>query len=279
MKIGTNEVENQVKSMCKFMKDKETLVVKKKIMRSKINDAFRGLKAEEKENKYVWRNAKKLLKDNIRTEYLEVWKEYTAQYRRLRNEKNRKKVVWLGKKWRSNDVQRNTGIPDVIRNVVVQDEELSPEFTSEARMYGNVVLSKEEKEAVKIPPNFGIQSSIDTKEVMVSVEEALNKLRWNRIIMNNQQTSNNNNNGQEEDGFIEDNKVDINKLKRTGLPFNQFVSMPRGVSEEEEIRLHKFKHEVRKVAENLRKESREWTNLSDVEARGLERLKERISKK
>ena len=27
--IGTNEVENQVKNMCKYMKDKETLGIKK----------------------------------------------------------------------------------------------------------------------------------------------------------------------------------------------------------------------------------------------------------
>ena len=50
-------------------------MVKKKIMRSKISDAYRDLKKTEKENKYIWHNAKKLLKDNIKKEYMEVWKE------------------------------------------------------------------------------------------------------------------------------------------------------------------------------------------------------------
>ena len=89
----------------------------------------------------------------------------------------------------------------------------------------------------------------------------------------------NNGNIQEEEEFIEDSKIDINKLKRTDLPFNQFVSMPGGVSEEEEIRLHKFKNEVKSIAESLKTESKGWSNLSEGELKGLERLKERIGER
>ena len=60
--------------------------------------------------------------------------------------------------------------------------ELTDEFSSEPRQYGNVSLSENEVKVLSLPPKFGMYRKIDQVQCKIDVEESLNKLRWNRII-------------------------------------------------------------------------------------------------
>ena len=63
--------------------------------------------------------------------------------------------------------------------------ELDGEFSSEARLYGNVTLDEEEKQALELPQKFGVYRKLDPVQCKIDVEESLNKLRWNRIFAEN----------------------------------------------------------------------------------------------
>ena len=49
-------------------------------------------------------------------------------------------------------------------------------------MYGKVELDEEETEALRLSPKFGLFRKLNASMSRIDVEEALNKLRWNRII-------------------------------------------------------------------------------------------------
>ena len=151
---------------------------------------------------------------------------------------------------------------------------LPEEFSSEPRLYGNVNISDNEKKVLELPPKYGIYKKVSVRDCIISVEESLNKLRWNRII-------NNQNVRQEEKEFINttDNHVNINLLKPSELPFNNYAKMPTATRFEEEVRLQQFKNRVVESAKKISRESDDWVNLDEELKKGLEILQERVRKR
>ena len=152
-----------------------------------------------------------------------------------------KKVNWLKKKWGEATKNEEAQVEDFVRNIVVKDEVLTEEFSSEPGKYGNAVVDEMEWKVLTIPPKLGLYRKITTRDIIISLEEALNKLRWNRMYeVKSSEIA--------EENFVEGNKVDINKLKRTELPFNYIVNMPGALKQEEEVRIQNFKNEVKEIA-------------------------------
>ena len=121
-----------------------------------------------------------------------------------------------------------------------------------------------------LSPKFGLMEDISIINCRIQVEEALNKLRWNKIIDNDQRST---------DGDLFDmntNTIDINNLKVTSLPFNPSVMMPWSLKEEEEIKMEKFKGEVMSAVKKMKGKNRKWSNLSREEKVGMESLKEEL---
>lgn len=59
---------------------------------------------------------------------------------------------------------------------------LPPEFSSLPRLYGGVQLDEEEKVALELPVKYGLYRKVSVTQCKIDLEEALNKLRWNKII-------------------------------------------------------------------------------------------------
>ena len=90
-----------------------------------------------------------------------------------------KKVEWLVSKWKRGEEV----IPEVYEGVTIVSEEAFPiEFDNEPRLYGGVDISDSEKTALKLPPKFGLLEDVNVTQCRIQLEEAINKLRWNKII-------------------------------------------------------------------------------------------------
>ena len=119
-------------------------------MRAKINDAYKDKMEYEKKNKRIWKDSKTLLKDRMRTEYLNVWREFITKYKNELKVANEKKANWLINKWQWRKV-----VPEELRGIVIKDQDIPAEFSSDPRVYGGVELNNAEKELLELPPNFG----------------------------------------------------------------------------------------------------------------------------
>ena len=113
-------------------------------MREKIDDSFREYKECGKKNTEIWRTSKSTIRPHIRERYLDIWREYTKKYFIENRKRLRKKVEWMKKEWKPARIE----YPDTYREVELMDTELTEEFSSEPRLYGNIELEENERKVV-----------------------------------------------------------------------------------------------------------------------------------
>ena len=144
-------------------------------------------------------------------------------------------------------------------------------FAHDCRLYGRVEVNDNEKEALLLPPKFGLFEEIDIKKCRIQLEESVNKLRWNKLFGKREV--------KQSQLFDSTTKVmDINNLRVTTLPFNPSVRMPGSLKRNEEIKVARFKDEVMQEAKKLRKSERKCSNLTENEKMGLQSLQEKVKK-
>ena len=164
--------------------------------------------------------------------------------------------------------------PDSYDGIVLKDQELSSEFSSEPRIYGNAQVSEDELKVLNLPPEYGLYQKVNVQTMTIETERALNKLRWKRIIEKSDGTN--------EEKFLvtteRDGKktLNINNLRCTELPFNPNVAMPSSITFNEEVKYHQFKEEVKTIAEKYKKKTGDQTNLTDDERNGLKTLTQKV---
>ena len=272
LKMSTPEVESNIKRTCRLLNEREKQYVKMKIMRKKIADSFECLRSERKNTSRLWKMDKKVIPITIRADYLHRWRSYTELYKRQLSEHFDKRVTWILKKWRS----KTQTSPNVVRDIIVNNVELTEEFASDPRKYGEVTLTEEHEMVLRLPPKFGLFRKINPIQCKIDTEEALNKLRWTKKFM--KEGGGERRGGREVPGMVDDTDmtVDINRLKVTDLPFNPSVTMPSGLEVDEEVKMHMFKVEVDQVVRHMEKESKEWSNLSEVERKALGEMVEKV---
>ena len=176
--MATNDVEYSAKRLSRLLSAKQRFDVKMQMMRKKISNAYKNMQEKIKINTETWREAKKIIKGEIRIRYLNRWREYIKNLKRSLADKNEKKIAWIKKKWIKEKREKNSDM----RGINIEDSELTEEFTSEPRLYGRVQVTEDELAVLRLPPKFGVYKRIDTLQCRIDVEESINKLRWNRII-------------------------------------------------------------------------------------------------
>ena len=129
----------------------------------------------------------------------------TGLKKKLTN-KNKRKVKWLRRKW-GKERDQDVRMLDVRED---EDEgELGNEFSSDPRLYGGVVVSEDEMKVLRLPPKFGVYRKVSETQCKIDVEEAVNKLRWNRII--NEKKDGGQGEGSTEQGRTEEPLVFVDK--------------------------------------------------------------------
>ena len=269
-RIGTTTVENTIRKLCSHPEGefhtKTRLKILDMVMKEKLSDAYRCYRKKKYESNKIWRESRTIIKGNMRGEFLNTWRRYVTRKRKEIIDDVDKKVEWLKSKWKQEEV-----IPKVYEDIIIDPEDTIV-YDNSPRVYGaDIDLTEEEKAVLSLPPKFAMFEKIDLTECRIRTEEALNKLRWNRLI-------NNNDSDVTEPQFFDANNqiVDINNLKATTLPFNPKVSMPGPVKQQEEVRLSKFRDEVMEAAKKCSEKTKNNSNLTASEKKGLTSLKKKI---
>ena len=151
---------------------------------------------------------------------------------------------------------------------------MEEEFNSEPRIYGGVEVSQKEGGVLELPPKYGIFGRVTKVDTLISMEEAINKLRWKKAYEKEREN-------RTEATFIHPRNdqmiVDINCLRLSTLPYNNKARMAPPMKQEEEVKVQYFKNEVIKVAEEFeKKKDLQMSNLEKNMREGLKSLKERV---
>ena len=133
------------------------------------------------------------------------------------NDKQKKKVAFLKCRY-----ERKMETPNEINGIIIEDQEITDDYTSIPRCYGNVEINSDEQDVLSLPPKYAIFEKVDKIECMAEIEKGLTKMRWN-------QKSNEDKNKQIVDRFIniDNNTMNFNGMKPTELPFNKRVYLPK----------------------------------------------------
>ena len=165
--IATNDIEHAVKKLTLSQNAKSKL--RSRLMNGKIRDALRTQAVRRVEERVEWKKCKRLLPGIFLQGYLDIWYRERTDIAKKIDERHKKKLNHLLKKW-----DRTPKIPDAVCGVEVDPDisGLDGEFSSEARLYGNVTLDEEEKQALELPPKFGVYRKLDPVQCKIDVEES-----------------------------------------------------------------------------------------------------------
>ena len=261
--ISTNDIEYRLRRFTRWINRNDMLIMKKRIMKKKINDAYRQLSIFRKQSIDIWKRSKTFIPANIRGLYITVWKRQKDEFRNAEKEKYTQRFDWLKQKWKADNV-----VPDSIRDISVCDLPLRAEFTSVPRTYGGVVFSEEEMQVLKLPPGFALLPDIRVSSCVIDAETALNKLRWKRnfnVVQIKEEVYN-----------VDTQTIDMRNIKTSELPFNAKVYMPKAVGKEEEIRFERFKEDVKDIAQDVIKDHKREGNVNSSVKTGLQSLKNKV---
>ena len=70
-------------------------------------------------------------------------------------------------------------LPKEIDGIKMEDQELDGRFNATIKQYGGVTLDEDEREDLKLQPNFAVYDKIDDLNFMANTEKTFNSLRWN----------------------------------------------------------------------------------------------------
>ena len=271
LKLGTSTVEEQVTKLCTH-KDKRVFKqavqckLKMVAMKEKLNDAFGEYHKGKHGNNKVWREAKQKMTPRTCRNYLDGWRCYVVELKKKLTDATEKKIAWLKSRWK----KKEDPIPDTYKVITIQidgDTMYPPEFSNQPRVYGTLDINEAEEAIVSMPPKFARYQKLDKRRIRIQVEEALNKLRWNKLIDDSEPSVN----------FFDNSSdsFDINKLNVTSLPFNPNVMMPRAVDEQLEVSMHRFRDGVMNTVSRMDVVV-QCSNLNENERAGLKSLSERV---
>ena len=185
------------------------------------------------------------MSEGVCVNYVTIWRREKQTYQRNLHELVRKKLVNLTNRYSTRFVA-----PDAVRGIVVEEQEVPVEFSTEPRCYGDVVLDTNERNALSLPPKYAVHAKLDVVDCEAQVEKGLAKLRWSikeseredavgRPIVS----------GAFKTGT---NSLDFSLMRATDLPFNQRISLPDRVDDATEVKMFTLKERLKEVTEEVR---------------------------
>ncbi len=125
-------------------------------------------------NTRVWRAEKLILREyNVFNAYISLWRKEKQQYQTELREKLRLKVSTLIRRYSSQEA-----IPESVRGIVIEDQQVPEEFSTGPKCYGGVEINMDEQAVLSLPPKYAVYSKIDVIDCEAQVEKSLAKLRW-----------------------------------------------------------------------------------------------------
>ena len=173
--LGTKDAEQiEIKLRRETDKGKRDTGIIRHIMEKKIKDAEK----DEKNTRREFKTAKDLVNSEI---------DYKSEEGKIlrRIQKELTNTVWIEGKEKNKsyieNIMRVYGEKKVkvseFRGVKVGDKHLEEKVDTEVRIYGDIEISDETKEILKLPPKFATFKELRIEDIQTEVEKAMAKLR------------------------------------------------------------------------------------------------------
>ena len=163
-----------------------------------------------------------------------------------------------------------------IDEIIIKDVKLGDQFESKPRVYGGTEISKNETQALSLPPKFAVFSNVKPLKCKAEVEIAFTKLRWKREFERRKINEETEEEVDDHDFYDKEGKnFDLTRMRPTDLPFNKRVFMPPYADEETEAKIQLAKMQINAAIEEYAKKSKGNENIDTSIKRGLQNLAER----
>ena len=311
-------VTNLCETICRDIKPQQKKQLIRKIMKFKQESAYRELeKTKRKYTKIINDNKQLMCNNNIYKKTIEIIREEKNKQRRRFRNKRVKKVKHLESINRERIItnKQRTEQQETrdIEGITVGNQEIPNNYKTEVRKYGNVKISPEQEEVLKLPPKLCVYEQVSMLECATQVKKSLVKMRWqskdyqkrNNGESNTQelditcQTKKNKNKGTNENPFADEleneeeretlpidriNKtIDLSILRPSDIP-NKSVSLPPPLVPEKELKLQQVKQELLETTKKYiqetdqkhktNKTSTYEENLTKQQIKGMKSLKD-----
>ena len=296
--VPLREVERNCEKVCQGLPRRKVHELTRTVMSWKLIDAKSALRKEKRESTRMWRESRRALRENhVESKYFEVWEREKRMVRGILKTKRYKKTSFLRKKYRTEEGRTH----NTINGVTIADQKLPDNYESEPRMYGgtNEMLSAHEVDVLKLNPKFTIFETVNVENCEIEIERGLTKLRWeetrkeedrrkrdshpeDRVYPGQDGNSTESTEDQDREWAynIDNNTVDMRKLRPTDMPSNRNVFLPKPLEADTEIEMMELKRKLlnatREYIDHSKREKVQvYQNLSTSERRGLKSLRQR----
>ena len=227
---------------------------------------------------------------------LEHCKKQEEEYaRRKMREHYKDRLNWIRKKTKERTEET---LPKEIDGVKMEDQTLDTKFNTSVKCYGGVSLDDDEKEALRLQPNFAVYDEVDDLRFMANTEKTFNALRWNEAFQrskgedevseagtseeqqeNVRGSQREENDAEKTDPFFNEvaRTFDATRIRNRDVPFRKRVTIPECADPATEAKLTLCRERLNKVLEEYKeKQTKPESNLTKQQKQGLKKLKGRV---
>ena len=273
--LATNDAENTEMRLRRRINviDKEFL---KYIMKKKLNDALE----DENEIRRKFHEAKKNVEEEV-----EFRSKEGKKFREI--QKNAVNLTWeIGKrekeekirKIEKNIIQKEKAVISTFEGIKIGDKQLEVPKQPEEIIYGDIEVSENAREVLRMPPKFAVLENLDMEKIETEIEKCTAKLR---MTLSNEASEEENETVTE---IPNKNRVDFGSIRVTELPFVKRIKLPEPLDTDTEIKIQNIKSKLMNAAQEFIKEETDKKgnqikkNLTDIQEKGLKEILDKKEK-
>ena len=255
-------------------------VLRQTMMKNHRRELHQKLAEETKKVNERREKVKALLDDEDFTTLIRCESKETEYAKPRLREHFRKRQIWIGNKTKKRLAEM---LPKEIDGIKMEDQELDGRFNATIKQYGGVTLDEDEREDLKLQPNFAVYDKIDDLNFMANTEKTFNSLRWNETFRWNDEEGEESSVQEEETAtfFNDETKTfDATKIEHRDIPFRKRVGVPECAEPTTEAKLTLCRDRLNRVLEEYKENQKHpESNLTKSQKLGLNKLKKRVKNK
>ena len=264
------------------------------LMKNHRNDLHQKMARVRRDVEEIEHTAKELLTEE-QFATLKQCKEQEEKYaRRKIREHYKDRLSWIRKKTKE---RKEETLPKEIDGVKMEDQTLDTKFNTSVTCYGGVSLDDDEKEALRLQPNFAVYDEVDDLRFMANTEKTFNALRWNEAFQRSKRedevseagtseeqqenargSQREENDAEKTDPFFNEvtKTFDATRIRNRDVPFRKRVTIPEFADPATEAKLTLCRERLNKVLEEYKeKQTKPESNLTKQQKQGLNKRKRR----
>ena len=170
----TTTIASLSNRICRNLPERRKITLRNMIMKWTLDEAEANLKKDARNNTKTWRENISILRDHgVNRRFQRVWEDERKRYKTRLQKQKQKKIQFLKYKYR----RKTRSIPDEEDGIIIRDQDIPDNFSTEPRIYGGVDISEAERQLLSLPPKFAMYDEVNSRKCETEVEKALTKLR------------------------------------------------------------------------------------------------------